>query len=71
VHKFLGRPLDINTMTYQFADGSGGILPEEMRQDVLNATEERVKLADGSWSGNGLFVLSTIWKWKKSLGILH
>ena len=67
--KFLGRTLDEKTMTYSYPDGSGGKLPEEMRQDVIEASHLRVKFNDGTYGGNGIFVLSTIWKWKKRLGI--
>lgn len=68
-NKFLGRTLDEKTMTYSYPDGSGGKLPEEMRQDVFNASLVYVKFKDGTYGGNGIFVLNTIWNWKKRLGI--
>ena len=67
--KFLGRTLDINTMTYSFQDGSGGKLPVEMQQDVMNATHRHIKFKDGTKGGNGLCVLGTIWEWKNRLGL--
>jgi hypothetical protein len=62
--KFLGRTLDEKTMTYSYPDGSGGVLPEEMRQDVTAAAEQYTPAG-----GNGIFVLAAIWSWKKRLGI--
>lgn len=67
--EFLGRTLDEKTMTYSYADGSGGKLPEEMRQDVTQAASQYVKFKDGTYGGNGIFVLGKIWEWKKRLGI--
>lgn len=67
--KFLGRTLDVKTMTYSFADGSGGILPIEMKYDVEAAVHQRVQLSNGMLSGNAVFVLGTIFEWKKRLGI--
>lgn len=59
---FLWRTVfDENTQTYCFADGSGRV-PEEMRQDMLNACEMRSPLG-----GNGLFVLGTLFAWKDRL----
>lgn len=62
--KFLGRPLDPRTMTYASADGSGGVLPEEMRQDVLAVAER-----DYYPFGNFMFIHGCILWWKKRLGI--
>jgi len=67
--KFLGRTLDEKTMTYSYDDGSGGKLPEEMRQEVIDASTQRVKLKDGTCGGNGIFVLGKIWEWKERLGL--
>jgi hypothetical protein len=53
---------------WTFSDGSGAV-PEEMRQDMLDATEMRVKMKDGEWSGNGVFVLGTLFAWKDRLGL--
>lgn len=67
--KFLGRPIfDEKTQTYVFADGSGRV-PEEMRQDMLDAAEMRVRMENGEWSGNGMFVLGTLFAWKDRLGL--
>ena len=66
---FLGREhFDSNTRMWTFSDGSGAV-PEEMRQDMLDATEMRVKMKDGEWSGNGVFVLGTLFAWKDRLGL--
>ena len=59
--KFLGRTFDHDTMTYVFSDGSGRV-PEEMRQDVINATYER-----NCFGRNGLHVLATLFAWKDRL----
>ena len=67
--KFLGRTLDEKTMTYSYHDGSGGKLPEEMRQEVMAAAMQRIEFKDGTHSGNGIFILGKIWKWEKRLGI--
>jgi len=67
--QFLGRKFNPNTMTYSHSDGSGGALPEEMRQDMINAAEQRIVFKDGTTGGNGLFVLYEMWKWKDKLGI--
>lgn len=61
---FLGRLLDPRTMTYSYPDGAGGILPSEMRLDVMEAAEQYTPAG-----GNGIFVLGKIWEWKKRLGI--
>lgn len=66
--KFLGRTLDVKTMTYSFGDGSRP-LPAEMKYDVEAAVDQRVQLATGMWSGNGPFVLGTLFSWKHRLGI--
>ena len=66
--KFLGRTLDVKTMTYSFEDGSSP-LPLEMKHDVESALVQRVQLADGTWSGNGLFVIGTLFLWKRRLGV--
>ena len=66
---FLGREhFDPNTRMWTFIDGSGAV-PEEMRQDMLDATEMRVRMKDGEWSGNGAFVLGTLFAWKDRLGL--
>lgn len=67
--KFLGRTLDVKTMTYSFGDGSGGALPMEMKYDVDNARNTYALLGNGEWTGSALFVFGTIWSWKKRLGI--
>lgn len=67
--KFLGRTLDERTMTYSYPDESGGKLPEEMRQDTMNASEQHIKFKDGTYGGNGIIVLGVIWAWKKRLSI--
>ena len=67
--KFLGRTLDEKTMTYSHSDGSGGVLPEEMRIDVTESGSRYVQFKDGSFGGNGIFVLEKIWEWEKRLGI--
>ena len=66
---FLGREhFDSNTRMWTFSDGSGAV-PEEMRQDMLGATEMRVRMNNGEWSGNGAFVLGTLFAWKDRLGL--
>jgi hypothetical protein len=67
--KFLGRTLDEKTMTYSYPGSTERPLPEEMRQDVINASEQYVRFKDGTYGGNGIFVLGKIWEWKKRLGI--
>lgn len=52
-HKFLGRTLNPNTMTYKYGDGSGK-LPLEAREDVLSA-----KFLYGT-----LVALLIAWRWK-------
>lgn len=59
---FLNRTIfDPNTMTWHFPDGSG-VVPEEMRQDMLNAVE--MKTVAGH---NGVFILATLFSWKDRL----
>lgn len=65
---FLGRTLNVNTMTYSFQDGSSHV-PVEMRQELVEAMEQRVQFTDGTWSGNGLFVLGTLFSWKRRIGL--
>lgn len=67
--KFLGRIQDPQTMIWFYPDGSGGELTEGMRQEVMYAEARRVKLPDGTWSGNGLFVLAAIAEIKERAGI--
>lgn len=59
--QFLGRRYCEKTHTWIFADGSGRI-PDEMRQDVIDATYER-----GPIGCNGPAVLSTLFSWKDRL----
>lgn len=66
--KFLGRTLDVNTMTYSFKDNSVP-LPIEMKYEVEDATYHRVWCASGTQLGNGLAVLGTLFSWKRRLGI--
>jgi hypothetical protein len=67
--KFLGRLIfDDKTQTYAFRDGSGRV-PEEMRQDLMNAALMRATLPDGQLGGNGMFVLGELFAWKKRLGL--
>lgn len=54
--RFLGRVLDVNTMTYR--DASGSVLPVEMEQEVIEATKE--------WPS--FYSLVELWKWKRRLG---
>lgn len=42
---------------------------EEMKYDMYIAASQRVEMSDGSLSGTGLFVLSTLWAWKDRLGL--
>lgn len=66
---FLGREhFDPNTRMWTFSDGSGAV-PEEMRHDMIDATEMRVRMKNGEWSGNGAFVLGTLFAWKDRLGL--
>ena len=65
--KFLGRTLDERTMTYSYSDGSGGKLPEEMRNDVLDTLA--VRRADGFSHGSTACALVVMWNWKKRLGL--
>lgn len=37
--RFLGRIFDVNTQTWKHLDGSGGIITEEHRYEVLSACE--------------------------------
>lgn len=67
--RFLGRIMDDSTHTWSYPDGSGGKLPDAMRYEVNLAEARRVKLKDGSWSGNGIFVIAKIAEWKERLGI--
>jgi hypothetical protein len=67
--KFLGLPIfDDKTQTYAFRDGSGRV-PEEMRQDLMNATLMRATFPDGQLGGNGISVLGELFAWKKRLGL--
>ena len=59
---FLGREyFDCNTRMWVFRDGTGAV-PEEMRQDLYNACEDRNPMGC-----NGLSVLSTLFAWKRRL----
>jgi hypothetical protein len=42
MNKFLGRVLNTNTMMWEFQDGSGVPLPEELRQQMLMDIENPV-----------------------------
>lgn len=59
--KFLGRTFDPKTHTYSFEDGTGTV-PEEMRQDLFEAIEQRNAIC-----ANGLAVLATLFAWKQRL----
>jgi hypothetical protein len=59
---FLNRPIfDEKTLTWKFSDGSG-VIPEEMRQDLLLAQEKKSNAGT-----NGVYVLATLWAWKERL----
>lgn len=59
---FLGRTVyDPMTRTYSFKDGTG-VVPEEMRQEVLAACEDKNVMG-----GNGVPVLGTLFAWKDRL----
>ena len=65
MEKFLGRKLNTNTMMWEYSDGSGYPCPEEMRQEVLLATEKRHKTLDGY--RNGVEVLGTLFAWQERM----
>lgn len=54
--KFLGRTLNHNTMMWEFGDGSGVPIPEEVRQDVFCSLE--------NGEGGTLEALGRIFKYK-------
>lgn len=67
---FLNRTeYSANNDTYSFKDGSGTV-PGEMKHDMHISVSQRVEMPDGRLSGNGLFVLNTLFSWKERLGML-
>ena len=61
---FLGREhFDERTMMYSFKDGSGAV-PEEMRQDLFDAIEDKDAVGH-----NGLSVLAVLFAWKQRLSL--
>lgn len=59
---FLNRKVfDYNTQTWKFSDGSG-VIPDEMRIDLQLAQEQKTK-----YGTNGVFVPSTLFRWKDRL----
>lgn len=66
--KFLNRIFDPRTQTYSLEDGSFTV-PIEMKYDMEMALYQYIQFKDGTYGGNGIFVLGTLWEWKKRLGI--
>ena len=52
---FLGRTFCDKTATWLFSDGSGGVVTEEDRQEIINATYMSTHVGT-----NGVFVLAAL-----------